>query len=464
VNTHACFLVLLLALAVTASIPAAGAKSAAWPQYGQNPFVIRLDVPGYTANDSGGSMVAADLTGDGRPDFLVTMTGCIAAYRNDGARLWIASVNLQVGGSSETSGLPGHHGPGVQAGDIDGDGKAEVLFLARDSTLHVLEGKTGRERWQAHLPAPRGAERWEHVVICNLRGKGDRDLLLQATNAEGYRMGRYLAAYDAEGLAAGHFKPLWERDDFIACAHNGARVADLDGDGRDEVLGGNIISPEGRELVRLPVRGHLDSIFVADVRPDLPGLEVVALEEGGGQRVFLYNSREVIWEADCRRQEPQNAAVGDFDPHRPGLEIWCRSRYDEHQKPFVFDAQGKVIAEYEMDQVAPPDWTAKGLETISTLDWTGRLPQMAVAKARHQAGDVAIFDPITGEFRRRFPEKADRLYVADVSGDSREEILVLSGSELHIYHNPDPAPSAGRRHWSEQHYRRSKMTWNYYSP
>ncbi|HID06947.1 MAG TPA: hypothetical protein EYP10_07335, partial [Armatimonadetes bacterium] len=87
------------------------------------------------------------------------------------------------------------------------------------------------------------------------------------------------------------------------------------------------------------------------------------------------------------------------------------------------------------------------------------------AKERHKSGDVCIFDPISGEFLYRFKERADRLYVADVSGDWREELIVVSGNEIHIYHNdaPNPRPNQPRL-WMKQWYRRCKMTWNYYSP
>jgi hypothetical protein len=277
-----------------------------------------------------------------------------------------------------------------------------------------------------------------------------------------------VAAYGYEKLRAGKYEPLWERQDFLPCAHNGARIADLDGDGRDEVLGGTILSPEGEVTVRIPLRGHIDSIFVQDVRPDLPGLEVVALEEGGGgngNRVFLYNKNRLIWETHFQHWEPQNAAVGEFDPARPGLEIWCRSRFNEHQKPFVFDAQGQLIANYEMDDVAPDGWTVAGVEVIHTVDWTGGKRQLAAAKERHTEGDVCVFDPVTGAFLHRFTEKADRLYVADVSGDWREELIVLNGNTLHVYHNAEPNPRPDQpRLWSLPHYGRSKMTHNYYSP
>jgi hypothetical protein len=279
-------------------------------------------------------------------------------------------------------------------------------------------------------------------------------------------MGRYLAAYSIEDLMGKeNFEPLWARDDFIPCAHNGARVADLNKDGKDEVLGGTIIGPDGKILMKIRPKGHIDAIYVADVRPDIPGLEVVALEEGRENRIFLYNHERLIWKAHHKHWEPQNAAIGDFIPESPGLEIWCRSRFEEHQKPFIFDSSGNFISGYEMDSVAPAGWTIEGVEVIFTVDWTGKPKQLAAAKERHRSADVAIFDPISGEFLYRFNEKAGFLYVADVSGDWREELIVLNGNELRIYENEDLNPSSNHpRLWTQDHYRRSKMTWNYYSP
>jgi hypothetical protein len=60
---------------------------------------------------------------------------------------------------------------------------------------------------------------------------------------------------------------------------------------------------------------------------------------------------------------------------------------------------------------------------------------------------------------------ADRLYVADVTGDWREEIIVLAGNELHVYSNPteNPRPDEPRL-WDDRNYRRLKHCHNYYSP
>jgi len=425
--------------------------------------VISLEVS--APKDSAGSLIAADVNDDGARDLVVTAPGYIGAYATDGKRLWSVRVPVRVGGQSESQGLPGHHGPGVQAGDINGDGKTEIVFLDQESTIHVLRGDDGKELWSARLQPPEGAQRWEHVVIANFRGKGDRDLLVQATNAKGYRMGKHVAAHAVESLQAGKDEPLWRRDDFVSCAHNGARLADLDGDGRDEVLGATILGPDGKVRVKLDVVGHIDSVFVADVRPDLPGLEVLMLEEGKLNRISLAGISGLIWETHHKRQEPQNAAIGRFVPGLSDMQIWCRSRHDKHQTPFVIDASGKLHSEYKMDDVAPEGWPVEGVEVIHAINWTGEERMFACAKARHASGEVCIFDPISGRFLLRLPEAADRLYVADVTGDWREEIIVWAGGELHVYANPHPNPRPEMpRLWTNPDYRRSKMTWNYYSP
>jgi len=464
-----CGLVSFIAyLATTAS--AGGALGAAakerrmdgpWPQYEPNPFVIKTELP--PPKDSAGGIIVADVDDDGLIDYVVTVPGHVGAYHHGGKQLWLVKIDVRVGGSSERQGLPGHNGPGVQAGDCDGDGHTEVLFLTQDGKLHVLAGATGKAKTALALPQPfKDGMAWQHAILCNLRGKGDRDVIVQTTNKTGYKMGRYLAAYALDAPT----KPLWQTDAYLGCAHTGARVADLNGDGLDEVLGATVFGPDGKLLFRLPMKaGHLDSIFVGPVLPGVKTLQIVGLQEGAGNHVFLWDHQKMYWQVHHKHAEPQNAAIGRFDPARKGLQVWCRSRFDTHQKPFVFDAAGKLINHYEMDKVAPKGWTVKGVEVIHTIDWTGQPKQLAAAKERHTSGDVCVFDGVTGQFVHRIASKADRLYVADVAGDWREEIIVLAGSELRIHHNPAKNPHPKRpRLWHRPWYRRSKMTHNYYCP
>ena len=131
----------------------------------------------------------------------------------------------------------------------------------------------------------------------------------------------------------------------------------------------------------------------------------------------------------------------------------------------MFYAHGKKISGFQLNKMKPKKWTVSGIEVINTIDWTGEQTQMIVAKERHESGDVALIEPMTGKFVKRIKSQADRLYVADVSGDWREEIIVLKGNTLMIYFNSDRNPNPGKdRLWLSSAYKRSKMTWNYYNP
>lgn len=444
-----------------------GAMERTWPTYKTNPFVFKTQQ--VRAGERRGGITVADLNREGLMDFIHTAPGMIGAYDHWGKKLWALNTSIRLSGQSESEGLPGLHHPGVQVADVDGDGKPEAVFLLEDGSVVVADGRTGHTEMIAKPPVFGEVQKWESFIICNLRGKGDRDIVLQATNPRGYRVGHYLQAHAVEALDS---EPLWRREGFGALAHGPVRAADLDGDGRDEIAGFTIARPDGSlpENWQYPPIGggpsfHIDSVFIYDVRPDVPGLEVVLLEEGRNRVALVNLERGVLWHVHHRRQEPQNAAVGDFDPGRPGLEIWCRSRHDVNQTPWVLDAQGKVIAELKMAEVAPAGWTDHGVEEISVIDWDGSGPRYCAAKERHREGDVCIFDPMTGKFIKHWKETASRIYVADIAGDWREEIIVVSGDEVRVYWNDAPNSHPKRpRYWTQNHYRRSKANWNYYSP
>lgn len=420
-----------------------------------------------------GGIITADVDDDGTMDLLVTAPGHLAAYQTDAGLLWARQDDIRVsGGSSERHGLPGHDAPGVQAVDIDGDGRTEVLYLDQSNTVHVLTGSSGREEFSMQIPNPPGSERWEHLAAVNLRGEGDRDLILQATNQKGYRVGRYVAAYAVEN---GKARLLWKTDHFGALAHGPFRAADLDKDGLDEICGFTFLGPDGNQTDwRYPpidkkyangASFHIDSLFIFDVRPDIPGLEVLLLEEGRNYTALVNFEKGLLWWTTNQRQEPQNAAVGEFSLKHKGLETWCRSRYTTHQKPWILNAHGEVVHNYAMVDVAPDDWTLSGIEEIAPIHWTGTEVQLAAAKERHESGDVCLFEPMTGKFVVHIKAKTDRLYVADITGDWREEIIIVEGNQIRYFENSEPNPRPQHaRLWTKPHYRRNKMSWNYYSP
>src|SRR4030042_2040281 len=133
------------------------------------PQVIRLEIPAPDVEDSAGGIIAADVNNDNKPDYLVTVRGHLAVYDNSGEKLWLKKTDIVVGGQSESEGLPGHHGPGTAAADVDNDGEIEVPYLTKDSVLHIVDGATGTKKSVAKPPVPDGAAGWEMAMIADFR-------------------------------------------------------------------------------------------------------------------------------------------------------------------------------------------------------------------------------------------------------------------------------------------------------
>jgi hypothetical protein len=306
--------------------------------------------------------------------------------------------------------------------------------------------------------------KWSHFQIVNLEGENDDEIILQA---DPYPF-RWLKAVS---LRTG--ETLWEFNDYQGQKHGGFRAADIDEDGFDEVVGGMVIDQDGSLLNTWNyrnIKGHLDSLTIADVLPNEPGIEWVVTEENRkqGDRTTLLGKDKIFFYHSFEGKEPQNTAVGEFDPERPGLEIWCRSRFDKNQKPWVIDAKGDTITSYQINEKKPDGWSNAGVEVITPIDWTGGRKEYLAVKERHTEGKIGILDPITGDFKKWWDETASRMYIADVSGDAREEIIVINSdkNEIKIYSNNDPAEASQekRRKWDQNVYRRTKLNYNYYSP
>ena len=451
---------------------------------------IPVELPADTGT---GGLIAADLNGDGQKEIVITRSNFIAAYSLTEGKLWERSGSLRLSAKAEQSGVPGLHGPGVQAVDIDAQGITdtrentdtqgnsasglELLYLTDSNRLEVLSGTTGEVRHSVDLPAIEShANRWEHAIVANFSGNGDREVLLQAsqpTDRDNYIRDSIQAAFTLSDLlsSGADTAPLWQTNDFVSLSHGSAKVFDINQDGKDEVVGATILSPTGETLYQANIGNksfpHIDSIAVDDIDPQRPGLEAVIPEESGKERVILFDEEGEIWSDRHRRRSDDNdgdkVSIGNFDPDSPGLEMWFRGNESAHFT--VLSAAGKLLSDYRFAEVKPETWTEKGFEIITRIRWTGDEKEYIVAKERHEAGDVGIFDALTGQMIAQYPAKTERLYVADVLGDWREEIIILEQDALKVIENTAANPNPDRpRLWEQSQYRRQKMTWNYYSP
>lgn len=434
-----------------------------WQDYPSDPFVIplRRDVP----DGLEGGIIVHDLNGDGLFDYLVSSAATISAYDHDGRMLWETHEALgATGRANGGQGYPGIHHPGLIAGDVDGDGRQEAGWITRGGELLIVDGATGREEKRINA---RGATA---VMIANLRGQGDRDVVFQ------HDLRRI------RGVRIDTGRTLWDTTEFISAEHSPGRVADLDGDGRDEIVGVRIIGPDGRRVGSWDLgrdlgsaQGSVDSVVIADLIRGGP-LEAVIAEQGGNNQAIAFNPNRIIFgkynpanpccrvAGECREVDPDKIAIGNFVGGEDRLEIFCRSACG--RAPWVLDADGNIIATWVVDDEKPQGWYVAGIEEVVGLDWDGDGTSKILAKERHVDGDAAVINAMTGRFVRVFRGQAVRVYAADVAGDAREEVITVDrDGTIKVYANQAVNRNAPRpRRWDQQHYRRQKQNWNYYSP
>ncbi len=287
------FILLILAISVVFGF---GSGLADMPEYPSNPytFPIEDEIWGYFS-----SFFTADLNGDGLLDFTYRSKTKVYAYDHWGVFMWSADC-------SYPGVLINNHAVKHAVGDVDGDGTVEIIALHYEPGVNqvvVLDGATGEEETRFSVSTSNTDQIVGHVQIVNLRGEGDRDIIVQTmdTSIEGahpaYYYNRALIAYRMDNKSQlwrveqdrntvnGYYEGYW------GPAHGPFIAADVDNDGRDEVVGAGYVDHTGIvSTLSYPSEwvgengydkyvDHIDAVTVGDFRPDLPGLEWIVVEE-----------------------------------------------------------------------------------------------------------------------------------------------------------------------------------------
>jgi len=519
---------------VLAGVVSGGAQ---FPEYGTNPFVFEIaEMPygdGYWWPAWGDDFLVADVDGDGLPDYLFRSETHLYAYKHDGT---------PMGGEYPLAIKSPNRNGGAKFGIAEVNGQIMLVAIDAEDTsnpIHIFSAATGVFQYKYPVPDLGTNQKVGHIVVANLQGKGDSDVVVQTVDIEQegsryYYINRSIIAMDLiTGVVLWRHNqnrsspPLYEG--YWGVAHGPLMVADVDFDGRDEVVGGSFVGHNGT-LNNLGFQNyesnwvdespsyvdHLDAVSVGDFDPSKKGLEWVVPQEDNYNKLsnlnykdptyytimFSWESMQVEWQQRpsslmgstdfiaVNDYEPQNVAIGNFDSGRSGREIWNRSRMgrynnpDISQHPWVYDISGDLIAHYRMADVLPAGFNSidplnnEGLEMIWTIDWEGGEKDYIAAKARHVKGNVGVFDAMTGSSVWHTgsdagasypPVQAHMIYVANVAGDWREEIIVCDVSttppRILVFQNDAANPHPPKQtQWEDPLYRRLKHNWNYYSP
>ncbi|WP_426446815.1 rhamnogalacturonan lyase [Paenibacillus sp. S-38] len=416
----------------------------------------------YSANDAS----AGDLDGDGEYELIVKwdpsnskdnsqngITGevFIDAYKQDGTFLWRISLGRNI--------RAGAHYTQFMVYDFDGDGRAEVAFKTADGTvdgtgqvigdasadyrdasgrvlsgpefLSIFDGRTGRVLDTVPYDPPRGnVSDWGD----NYGNRVDRFLAAVAyldgvhpslVMARGYYTRAVLAAYtfrDGKLSKQWTFDSNIEGSQYTAQGNHNLSVADVDGDGRDEITyGAMAIDDNGKPLYTTGL-GHGDAIHLGDLDPDRPGLEVFQVHEhkdaAAGIEFRDARTGEMIWGVFTGKDTGRGMSA-DIDPRYRGEEVWANGRlYSDKGEPI-----GTTVPSSTNFGIW---WDADPLREL--------LDQNRIDKWDYEAGTTRnLFT--SPDIASNNGTKATPNLQADLLGDWREEAVWRStdSSELRIY-------------------------------
>jgi rhamnogalacturonan endolyase len=179
----------------------------------------------------------------------------------------------------------------------------------------------------------------------------------------GYYGRTVLAAWDWQKEEAGNGKPTsgkskltsrWVFDSnnlfdssgksFSGMGNHNLSVADVDNDGKDEIIFGSMcVDDNGRGLYTTGLR-HGDAIHVGDLDLTHPGLEVFGIHEieegtkGPGAAVYDAKTGAILFSGSMDNDVGRGVAE-NIDPERAGAQMWWSGSKD------LYDIKGHVIGE-----------------------------------------------------------------------------------------------------------------------
>ncbi len=374
---------------------------------------------------------ASDLDGDGSMEYVGFVADVLADdYTNiSGVGVHDASGReLWYHGRPQTSDRPLHSDVAYQVGSLDGGARPQLLFT-RDFKIHVVDALTGKVIRTAPTPeSVKGTEdRFPRIVgdsfhLCNLRGRGRRDFLLKDRYCN-------IWAYTAE------LEPLWHRT--LNTGHY-PRAADIDGDGRDEVMAGySLLDADGRtrwtvpgsdpDHNRYPGPEHADSLWIGRFKegPDTH-MEIAMAASDLGFNLLDANGNLLVRDL-CGHA--QSLGIARFRADLPGRQFVVSDFWGNIGITAIFDCYGNRLADAELDfspVPVPVKWDAAG----EALFWGGGESGCLLDGTLSPVVSVPKGSGVRPSFR-------------DVNGDGLDEFLVLEGREIRVYGRPaHPGASA----------------------
>ncbi|MFJ7771959.1 rhamnogalacturonan lyase [Streptomyces sp. NPDC097107] len=421
----------------------------------------------YEANDAS----VGDLDGDGALDIVLkwqptnakdnsqsgyTGNTIVDGVKLDGTRLWRVDLGRNI--------RSGAHYTQFQVYDYDGDGRAEVAVKTADGTrdgtgavigsssadhrnssgyilsgpeyLTMFDGRTGRAMGTVdYVPARGNVSSWgdsygnrvDRFLAGTAYLDGSRPSLIMA---RGYYTRSVIAAWDWRD---GRFTRRWTFDTnsstnagkgYDGQGNHHLSVADVDGDGRDEIVYGAMAVDDNGHGLWTTGNGHGDAMHVGDLDPSRAGLEEFKVDED--------SSKPSSWMADARTGQIiwSTGASGD-NGRGVSADIWSGSAGAESwssAESGIRNPKGTVVNGRKPSSANFLSWW-DGDPVRELLDGT-RVDKYGTS------GDTRL---LTGSgVASNNGTKATPVLAGDILGDWREEVVWRTSDNraLRVYSTP----------------------------
>lgn len=430
---------------------------------------IPLRTPkGYTPGD----VSVGDLDGDGTYELIVHQTGVghdnahngitsepiFQAYKLDGTFLWEINLGKNI--------REGAHYTQFMVYDLDSDGRAELVCKTADGTKDALGHVIGNPKadWRDTVSSSRTVGRIlkgpEYLTVFDgLTGKAlstvdylpERGDLRSWGDTNANRSDRFLACvayldgihpsvvmtrgyYERTALAAWNFKnkklvSRWvfdskvRQDPYSGQGYHNLTVADVDQDGKDEIVFGSMVIDDNGKGLYSTGLGHGDALHVSDLDPERPGLEIFGIHELKGGRkgigVALLDAKtgDILFQSAIDQDIPRGVAA-NIDPDHKGAYLWWLGSKD------MYDTEGNIIGRAPRSTNFLIWWDADLSRELLNSNYI----------EKYQNGKTERIFTATGSSSINGSKSTPNLS-ADIFGDWREELVLRSedNQNLRIY-------------------------------
>ena len=419
----------------------------------------------------------------------------LACLKQDGTVLWWVNCGPNMGDFQNNE-------QNIVGYDWDMDGKAEVVMrLEEGSTVHMADGttytigangKNGSSWTNYREPKGSGSVEWfthygkEFLWYCEgATGKpyqciefplkrledGETDLTACGGDGYGHRSSKcFFGAPYVDGKHPSIFlgRGIYTRHKFIAYdvdpknhdlkvrwkwtnnqpgspwygqGYHNYIVADVDWDGRDEIVWGSMVIDDNGKGLSTTGLGHGDAQHIGDFNPYIHGQEMFACNEDNPSNNYRDATTSKIYYRKTDTNDDGRCLAGNFYNDFPGAV-----GHSAHDTPISTVTNEHV------------NTNTNGLSMNFRIYWDGDLLEECFNNTEVTKPGVGTIATFLGAYSNN-STKATPCYQGDIFGDWREEVIERTAdNNIRIYTTNEPTKWRNYSLWYDHQYRNG-MVW-----